>query len=175
VLLICCVPKLLFYTHLRLQRGSARGVKKLCSRCTAVRMSTKNSPKNKIIYCRNYLFLGFSTLCKNVILNLVIFHVKPFSCSPPGLVIVLSAHWVGCIFYFLARLRHFDDSTWLAVCNHQNVLVQYVCIWNCALTICWLKYTFSHKCSGIWNYRSAVWHFNKFCGLRICSLPLQGV
>jgi hypothetical protein len=31
-----------------------------------------------------------------------------------GVIIILSTHWVGCIFYFLARLRSFDDSTWLA-------------------------------------------------------------
>ena len=104
---MCCVPKLLFY---------------ICV-CNAVLHVAWQSfvvePENKIIYCRNYLFLEFSTLCQNLILNLVIFHVKPFSCSPPGLVIVLSAHWVGCIFYFLARLHHFDDSTWLAVWNHE--------------------------------------------------------
>jgi hypothetical protein len=26
----------------------------------------------------------------------------------------MSAHWVGCVFYLLARARNFDDSTWLA-------------------------------------------------------------
>jgi len=31
-----------------------------------------------------------------------------------GVIILLSTHWIGCIFYFLARLRSFDDSTWVA-------------------------------------------------------------
>ena len=26
----------------------------------------------------------------------------------------MSAHWVGCIFYLVARTRNFDSSTWLA-------------------------------------------------------------
>ena len=25
----------------------------------------------------------------------------------------MSAHWVGCSFYFMARIRNFDESTWL--------------------------------------------------------------
>jgi len=31
-----------------------------------------------------------------------------------SLILFLSAHWVGCIFYWLARLRGLDDHTWIA-------------------------------------------------------------
>ena len=31
-----------------------------------------------------------------------------------GLLIIMAAHWVGCIYYFLARTQDFDGSTWLA-------------------------------------------------------------
>jgi len=35
-----------------------------------------------------------------------------------ALIICLSAHWVGSIFYFLARLQGFDSTTWLADFEH---------------------------------------------------------
>eukprot|EP00961_Rhodomonas_salina_P100570 1352867-Rhodomonas_salina.1 len=31
-----------------------------------------------------------------------------------SLIVFLSAHWVGCIFFWLARLNHFRDTTWVA-------------------------------------------------------------
>ena len=37
-----------------------------------------------------------------------------------GVIIIVSIHWVGCIFYFSARLHSFDDSTWLAE-QEQNI------------------------------------------------------
>ena len=40
-----------------------------------------------------------------------------------ALIIVLSAHWVGSIFYFLARLQGFGSETWLA--DFENLLPNY--------------------------------------------------
>ncbi len=37
-----------------------------------------------------------------------------------GVIIIVSVHWVGCIFYFSARLHSFDDTTWLAE-QEQNI------------------------------------------------------
>eukprot|EP00961_Rhodomonas_salina_P022611 303803-Rhodomonas_salina.3 len=31
-----------------------------------------------------------------------------------SLIVFLSAHWIGCLFFWLARLRHFQDATWVA-------------------------------------------------------------
>jgi hypothetical protein len=41
-------------------------------------------------------------------------NIKHMQAMRIGLVIILSAHWVGCIFYFLARAQRKDDTTWLA-------------------------------------------------------------
>jgi len=41
-------------------------------------------------------------------------NIKHMQAIRIGLVILLSAHWVGCIFYFLARALNKDDTTWLA-------------------------------------------------------------
>jgi hypothetical protein len=37
----------------------------------------------------------------------------------------MSAHWVGCIFYFLARTQDFDSSTWLAGLEKLNTVPLY--------------------------------------------------
>ena len=43
--------------------------------------------------------------------------------SSIGLLIIMSAHWVGCIYYLIARTRNFDSSTWLA--GFENVVPLY--------------------------------------------------
>ena len=42
-------------------------------------------------------------------------HLQAFRVA---LIIFLSAHWVGCVFYFLARLQAFVSTTWLADFEH---------------------------------------------------------
>jgi len=41
-------------------------------------------------------------------------NVKRVQAVRIGVLIVMSAHWVGCIYYGLARTWNFDSSTWLA-------------------------------------------------------------
>ena len=42
-------------------------------------------------------------------------HLQAFRVA---LIIFLSAHWVGCVFYFLARLQAFVSTTWLSDFEH---------------------------------------------------------
>ena len=41
-------------------------------------------------------------------------NIKHMQAVRIGLVIILSAHWIGCFFYFMARAWSKDDTTWLA-------------------------------------------------------------
>jgi hypothetical protein len=57
-----------------------------------------------------------------------------------SMVIFMTSHWVGCAFFFLARLRYADDTTWLSDmelllplydAHHSPMLTQYIiCVYN---------------------------------------------
>jgi hypothetical protein len=58
-------------------------------------------------------------------------------------VVVISCHFQACVMYFLARIYHFDDSTWLGPLVHskENSLETYVtAFYMCVTTFCTVGY-----------------------------------
>ena len=63
----------------------------------------------RLLLRSNRFFTYFGEIAVNPDVN-----IKQMQFIRIGLVIILTAHWIGCLFYFIARLMSKDNTTWLA-------------------------------------------------------------